>query len=128
MRIVTIVARLLLGALMVFAGANHVFNFLPKAPLPPGVAGQFLGAMIATGYMAFVGVCEALAGLLLLVNRFVPLGLAVLGPIIVNIVVVNALMAPKALPLGILVTVLWILVAWPVRSVFLPLLRQRVAE
>jgi len=128
MRIVTMIARLLLGALMVFAGANHLFNFLPKQPLPPGIAGQFLGAMIATGFLAFVGACEVIAGLLLLINRFVPLGLVVLGPIIVNIFVVNLLMAPKALPLAILVTVLWILAAYRTRSALLPLLQQRVAE
>ena len=128
MKIVSLIARLLLGALMVFAGSNHMFNFLPKQPMPPGVAGQFLGAMIATGYMAFVGVCEVIPGLLLLVNRFVPLALVVLGPVIVNIFIVNLLMAPKALPVAIVVTILWILVAYRERSVFLPLLRPRVAE
>jgi len=126
MRIVTMVSRLLLGALMVFAGANHMFNFLPKQPLPPGVAGQFLGAMIATGFLAFVGACEVIAGLLLLINRFVPLGLTVLGPIILNIIVLDLLIAPKALPVAAVITILWILVAWTVRSVFLPFLRQRV--
>jgi putative oxidoreductase len=128
MRIVTTIARLLLGALMVFAGANHVFNFLPKPPMPPGVAGQFLGAMIATGYMDIVGVIELVTGLLLLINRFVPLALAVLGPIIVNIFIVNLLMAPKALPIAILVIILWILAAYRARTAFLPLLKQRVTE
>jgi putative oxidoreductase len=128
MKIVSLIARLLLGALMVFAGANHLFNFLPKAPMPPGVAGQFLGAMIATGYMSIVGGCEVAAGLLLLVNRFVPLALAVLGPVIVNIFIVNLLMAPKALPIAVVITILWILAAYRVRTAFLPLLRQRVAE
>ena len=62
MKIASLIARLLLGALMVFAGSNHIFNFLPKAPLPPGVAGQFLGAMIATGYLSIVGACEVARG------------------------------------------------------------------
>ncbi len=110
MKIASLIARLLLGALMVFVGANHLFNFLPKAPLPPGLSGQFLGAMIATGYMYIVGVCEVVPGLLLLVNRFVPLALAVLGAVIVNIFIVNLLMAPKALPIAIVVIILWILV------------------
>ncbi|MGO9795839.1 MAG: DoxX family membrane protein [Terracidiphilus sp.] len=128
MKIASLIARLLLGALMVFAGSNHIFNFLPKAPLPPGVAGQFLGAMIATGYLSIVGACEVAAGLLLLVNRFVPLALAVLGAVIVNIFIVNLLMAPKALPIAIVVIILWILVAYRVRTAFLPLLQQRVAD
>jgi putative oxidoreductase len=128
MKIASLIARLLLGALMVFAGSNHLFNFLPKQPMPPGVAGQFLGAMITTGYMYIVAVCEVIPGLLLLVNRFVPLALVVLGPVIVNIFIVNLLMAPKALPIAVLVVILWVLAVWPVRSVFLPLLRPRVAE
>ena len=127
MKIVSLIARLLLGALMVFAGSNHLFNFLPKAPMPPGLAGQFLGAMMATGYMYIVGVCEVVPGLLLLVNRFVPLALTVLGAVIVNIFIVNLLMAPRALPIAIVVIILWVLAAYRVRTAFLPLLQQRVA-
>jgi uncharacterized membrane protein len=78
--------------------------------------------------MYIVGVCEVVAGLLLLVNRFVPLALTVLGSVIVNIFIVNLLMAPKALPIAIIVIILWILAAYRVRTAFLPLLQQRVAE
>lgn len=128
MRIVAIIARLLLGALMVFAGANHVFNFLPQGPMPSGVAGQLLEGMIGSGYMTFVGVCEVLAGLLLLVNRFAPLALTVLAAIIVNIIVVDALAMPKALPVAAVVTILWVFAAFPVWTAFSPLLRRRAAE
>ena len=128
MRIVTIVARLLLGAIMVFAGANHVFNFLPQGPMPSGVAGQLLQGMIGSGYMTFVGVCEVIAGLLLLINRFAPFALTVLAAIILNIIVFDVLVMPKALLVGAVVTVLWILAAYPIRAAFLPLLQQRVAE
>ena len=128
MKIASIIARLLLGALMVFAGSNHLFNFLPSGPMPTGPAGQFLGAMITTGYMSVVGACEVAAGLFLLVNRFVPLGLVVLGSVIVNIFIVNLLMAPKALPIAVVIIILWILAAYRVRAAFLPFLRQRVPE
>jgi hypothetical protein len=128
MRFVAIIARFLLGALMVFAGANHIFNFLPQGPMPSGVAGQLLEGMIGSGYMAFVGVCEVIAGLLLLVNRFAALALTVLAAIIVNIVVVDALVMPKALAVAAVVTLLWIFAAIPVWTAFSPLLRQRVTE
>lgn len=128
MRIVTIIARLLLGALMVFAGANHIFNFLPKGPMPSGVAGLLLEGMIGSGYMTFVGASEVIAGLLLLVNRFTPLALTVLAAITVNIIVVDALVMPKALAVAAVVTLLWILAAFPVRRAFTPLLRQRATE
>lgn len=128
MRIVITIARLLLGVLFVFAGSNHVFNFLPKGPMPSGMAGQLLEGMIGTGYMSFIGVCEAIAGLLLLVNRFVPLGLTVLAAMIVNIFAVDVIVMPKALPVAVVITVLWVLAAYPVRTAFLPLLHPRAAE
>ncbi|MGA3033939.1 MAG: DoxX family membrane protein [Terracidiphilus sp.] len=128
MKIVSLIARILLGAVFVFAGSNHLFNFFGNQPLPPGVAGQFVGAMIASGYLNFIGVCEILGGLLLLVNQFVPLGLTVLGPIVVNILVVNALIMPKALPAAFVLILLWILGAWPFRPAFFPLLRRTATD
>ena len=128
MKIASLIARILLGALFVFAGANHLFNFLGKQPIPPGIAGQFLGALMASGYMYFVGICQVASGLCLLFNRFVPLGLVVLAPVIVNILVVDVLMSPIGLPIGVLIVILWCLTAWRVRSMLFPLLTRRVAD
>jgi putative oxidoreductase len=128
MKIVSLIARILLGALLVFGGSNHLFNFVPKQPLPPGVAGQFVGAMIDTGYLYFIGACEVLGGLLLIANQFVPLGLTILGPIVINIFVVNLLIAPKAVPVAIVMILFWLLGAWPFRTVFFPLLRRKPAD
>jgi putative oxidoreductase len=127
-KIASVIARILLGALFVFAGSNHLFNFMPQQPLPPGPAGQFIGAMIATGYINFIGVCEVIGGLLLLIGRFLPLGFVILGPIVINIFVINALVAPKALPVAVVMILLWLLGAWRFRAVFLPLLKPRVAD
>ncbi len=128
MRIASMIARILLGAIFILGGSNHVFKFLPQPPLPPGQAGQFLGVMIASGYLAFVGICETVAGLFLLINRFVPLALTVLAAVITNIFVTSVLFQPKALPVGLVLTVLWILAAYRARTSFLPLLQQRVAD
>ncbi len=65
MKIASLIARILLGALFVFAGSNHLFSFLPKQPMPPGPAGELLSGMVDTGYMNFIGVMEVLAGLLI---------------------------------------------------------------
>jgi putative oxidoreductase len=128
MKITSLVARILLGALFVFAGTNHLFNFFGKQPLPPGPAGAYLGAMVATGYMNVIGVCETLAGVLLLINCFLALALVVLAALIFNIFVVNLLMAPKALPVALFIVVLWVLAAYGARPALLPLLRAKVAE
>jgi putative oxidoreductase len=128
MKIASLIVRILLGALFVFAGSNHLFNFVPKQPLPPGVAGQFVGAMMDSGYLYFIGACEVLGGLLLIVNQFVPLGLTILGPLVINILVINLLIAPKAAPVAIVMILFWLLGAWPFRPVFLPLLRRKPAD
>lgn len=127
MKIVSLISRILLGAIFLLAGSNHIHPFLPMGKIPPGPVGEYMNGMLATGYFVVVGFFEAVPGLLLLINRFVPLALTVLAAVILNILVVDVLMAPQALPVGALVTILWLLTAWRVRSAFFPLLQQRVA-
>jgi putative oxidoreductase len=128
MKLVAMIARLLLGAIFLFFGLNLFLHFLPMGPLPAGPAGQFFGALAATHYMYPVAVLQVVPAILLLINRYVPLGLTLLAPVIVNIFLVHALMAPSGLPLAVLVIVLWILVAIRVRSAFSGLFLQRVQD
>ncbi len=128
MKIASLIARILLGALFVFGGSNHLFNFVPAQPLPPGAAGQFLAGMTGTGYLDFIGVMEVVGGLLIIVQQFVPLGLTILGPIVFNILVIEALIMPKAIPIALVMVILWVLGAWPLRSVFFPLLQRKPAN
>jgi putative oxidoreductase len=52
--------------------------------------------------------------------------LTLLAPVIVNILLFHALMAPAGLPLAVVVTLLWMVTAYGVRSAFHGLLQQRV--
>src|SRR5947209_15691532 len=97
MKIVVIVARILLALLFLVSGGDKLFHFFPQQPLPPGQAGQFMSVLMSTKYLVFVGLCEAIPGILLLINRFVPLALTILGPVIVNILLTGALMAHEGL-------------------------------
>src|ERR1700741_1270533 len=85
MKIVTLIARILLGLISVVFGLNGFLNFLNMGPMPTGLAGQFLGARILSHYYWVVAALQIAGGLLLLMNRFVPLALVLLGPGIVNI-------------------------------------------
>jgi hypothetical protein len=125
MKIVTMIARILLGLVFLVFGANKIVPFMP-ATMPPGVAGQFMGALVSSKYLIFVGLCEALPGLLLLFNRYVPLALTLVGPVIVNILLVGLLMEPMALPSGLVVTALWFVVFWRVRPAFAGIFQARV--
>src|ERR1700738_1694439 len=105
MKIVTLIARLLLGLTFVVFGLNGFLNFLNMGPLPSGFAGQFIIALAATHYLHVVAGLQVVGGVLLLVNRFVPLALVLLGPVIVNILLYHGLLNPSGVALAIVVTV-----------------------
>jgi hypothetical protein len=83
---------------------------------------------MATRYIYAVAVLEVAPGVLLLINRYVPLGLTRLGSAIVNIVFFHILMEPSGLPLAGILTILWLLTAWWARSAFAGLFQRRVQD
>ena len=125
MKITSVIARYLLGLIFLVFGLNGFFNFIPMPP-PTGVAGQFMGALFVSHSLIVIFLIQVIGAVLLLVNRYVPLALTLLAPIIVNILLFHSLMAPSGLPLAILATVLWVLAFANVRSAFIGLLQQTV--
>ena len=125
MRTASGIARYLAGAIFLVFGLNGFLHFIPLPP-PDGVAGQFMGALFVSHYLTLVFGLQVIAAALLLANRFVPLALAILAPVIVNILAFHALMAPSGLPLALFVTALWALIFVDVRSAFAGLLQARL--
>src|ERR1043165_2086997 len=123
MKILTIIARVLLGLAFCVFGANAFLRFLPMPPPPPDLAGDYLKGFLASGYGYFIGGFQVVGGLLLLIGKFVPLGLTILGAIIVNIIIFHVLMAPEGFPPALVVTALEIFLVWRYREAFIPLLR-----
>lgn len=118
MKIVATVARFLLGLTFVFFGSNGLFHFLPNPPIPPGPLADFTRALSVSHYIVAIGFFQMASGILLLVNRYVPLALTILAAIIVNIDLTHITMAPAGLPLAAVVSILWLLVFLRVRSNF----------
>ncbi|MEP7365988.1 MAG: hypothetical protein ABI972_22250 [Acidobacteriota bacterium] len=125
MNTVSTVSRIVLGLLFTVFGLNGFLNFLPMPPLPEGLATQFLGALMDSHFMTVVFAIELVAGVLLLANRYVPLALAMLSPVIVNIVLFHALMEPNGAAPAILASVLWLLTIRRVWPAFAGLFEQR---
>lgn len=125
MKIVATISRLLLGLIFLVFGLNIFLHFIPMGPPPAGPMGQFAGALFVTHYIQVVGVFQVIPAILLLLNRYVPLALALLAPVIVNIDLTHLLMAPSGLPMAALVTLLWIVVFTRVHSAFHGLFEQR---
>ena len=118
MKILTIIARILLGLIFVVFGSNGFLHFLPMPPLPQGVTGEYLHAFFASGYVYVISGFQVAGGLLLLIGRFVPLGLTILAAIIVNIWTFHLLMAPEGLPPAVVVTILVLFLVWSYRDRF----------
>jgi putative oxidoreductase len=124
MKIATLIARILLGLLFLVFGLNGFFHFIPMPP-PSGLAGQYMGALFVSHYLVFVFTVQVIGGALLLANRFVPLALLLLGPVLVNILLFHSLMAPAGLPVALFAAVLWGIVFYGVRRAFAGVFVQR---
>jgi putative oxidoreductase len=125
MRTTSVIARYLAGVIFLVMGLNGFLNFIPFPP-PAGVAGQFMGALYLSHYLWVIFAFQVIAGVLLLINRYVPLAVAVLAPVIVNILTFHALMAPSGLPLALFVAVLWAVIFIDVRPAFSGLFQSRL--
>src|ERR1700741_1232344 len=117
MKTVSVIARYLAGVIFVVFGLNGFLNFFPPPP-PGGIAGQLMGALFASHYLWVIFAFQVIAAVLLLVNRYVPLAVAILAPVIVNILSFHALMAPSGLPLALFVAALWAVIFIDVRPAF----------
>jgi uncharacterized membrane protein YphA (DoxX/SURF4 family) len=135
---VPIAARLVLGLVFVAHGLNGFVNLVPQDLVPlaaaqvPVRAATFVAALTATGYVfPLVNAVEIVAGILLLSNLFVPFALALLAPIVINVVafyLVLAAVAPGGLVLAALTLALEGYVAWTHREAFGPMLAAHTSE
>ena len=122
---VLLAARILLGLIFFVFGLNGFLQFLPQPPMA-GAAGAFAGALAATGYMfPLIKGVEVVCGALLLLGQFVPLALVLLAPIIVNIVLFHAVLAPEGVVMGIVILALELLLARAHRGAYAPMLKRR---
>jgi putative oxidoreductase len=116
MKIAALIARILLGLLFFVFGLNGFLHFIPMGQMPTGDAGQFIGVMFHSHWIVFVSAIQVIGGALLLIGRYVPLALILLGPVIVNILVYHILMEPKGIVPGLVAAILWFIVAYSRRE------------
>ena len=118
-------ARVLLGGIMAFASISYFFNLIPvpTEPMPDAVT-AFTGGLAAAGYMLpLIKGTELVAALLLLSNRFVPLALALLAPVVVNIVAFHVALAPAGVVMALVVLALEVGLAIAHRDAYRPMLK-----
>jgi uncharacterized membrane protein YphA (DoxX/SURF4 family) len=118
--------RILMGLMFLFFGLNGFFNFMPAPKEMPQDMMAVLGGLMKGGYMTVVSATEVIAGVLLLLNRFVPLALALIAPIVVGIITFHVAIAPATIGPGIVVLAMELYLAWAYRNAFRPMLAMRV--
>lgn len=123
MKIASTIARYILGLMFTVFGLNGFLHFLPMMPMPP-LAGQFIGVLVASHYTVPVFLIQLACGILFLINRYVPLALTLIGPVIVNVLIFHVSMNPSGIVPGLIATICWFIVFYSVRSAFAGIFRR----
>jgi uncharacterized membrane protein YphA (DoxX/SURF4 family) len=118
MKIMSVVARYLLGLIFTVFGLNGFLNFIPQQPLANPLAQQFLMAVSVSHFAAFFFALQVLAGLLLFSGFFVPLALTMLAAELYNILAFHLTLSPATIAPALVACVLWVLVFLPYRESF----------
>jgi hypothetical protein len=126
MKIAITIARVLLGLVFLIFGSNGFLHFIPMPP-QTGLAAQYFGVLSDSHYFVPIFLFQVIGAVLLLANHFVPLALALLAPVLVNILLFHVLIEPGGLPLALVVTILWLIVFYGVRDAFAGLFTDRRA-
>ena len=126
-RYLTAIVRILLGLALVVFGLNGFLNFIQPPPTPlPEQAMAFASALAASGYMMqMIAVNLLVVGVLLLINRFVPLALVLFAPFIVNSVAFHIFLERSGLPMACVFLALELYLAWAYRAAWRPLFTAR---
>jgi putative oxidoreductase len=126
-KIATVIARILMGLMFVVFGLNGFLQFIPVKSMPPGLAGEFLTVLFQSHWVWVVSAFQLVGGVLLLVNRYVPLALTLLGPVLVNIISYHALLQHSGAQPAIVATICWLLLFYRYRQYFTSLFVMKAA-
>src|SRR5712691_6324441 len=121
-RYAAMIARILIGLGFTVFGLNGFLHFIPdpKTPMPENAL-ALIGGMMKSGYMfPLIFATQLLGGVLLLFNLFVPLALALLMPILVNIIAFHVFLQPAGIGPGAVFMVLELYLACVYRKAYLP--------
>lgn len=125
MKVAALIARILLG--LAFAGLGALPFFMHNPPPQAGLAGEFNAIFYQSHWVLFVAFAQVVAGVLLLIDRYVPVALIILAGFLYNSYAFHITMMPAGLVGPVVVTILWLIVALPYRSVFAPIFASRQA-
>lgn len=121
------IARTLMGIAFLFFGIVGLFHLIKTPDTLPDDFKTVMNGLTTGGYMNVVSGAEVLGGILLLINRFVPLALALLAPILVGILTFHLTLNLSGIVPGAILTLLELYLAWSYRKAFAPMLCARTS-
>lgn len=124
MKIISTIARILLGLAFTLFGLNGFLHFIPSPPISGNML-QFMTVLFVSHYYVLIFGVQLICGILLLIDQYVPLAIVVLGAVIANILTFHATMQPAGFPMATLALILWFLTAWPIRAQFTPIFARK---
>lgn len=127
MKYAVLILRSLFGLMFVVFSLNYFVPFMPAQPTPPPEALAFVTALSSAKLLTLVKVVELVAGAALLADRFTPLALALLAPIVVGILGFHATLAPDGTGMSVVLVLVLGFLAYAYRAAYLPMLRARPA-
>ena len=125
MKYVHVIARVLLGLIFVVIGLNGFLWFMPAPPLT-GFSADWQTAVVGSHFMWFTSGVQVIAGVLLLVNRYIVFAIFVLAAVLSNILAYHITIMPATIAPALVTVALWFVVAWPLRAYFAPLFVDKV--
>ncbi len=100
MKIATIIVRVLIGLLLLFASISFFFKLAPE----PETTGNFkafnMGLVASTYLLPLAKTVEVLCGISFVSGRFVTLANIMILPITINILFINYFLTPESLPIA----------------------------
>jgi uncharacterized membrane protein YphA (DoxX/SURF4 family) len=126
MKIVSVIARYLLGLMFTVFGLNGFFHFIPQPPITDPLVIQFFTAITQSHFADFLFAVQLIGGVLLLSGFFVPLALTLLAAVLYNILAFHLTLLPGIVP-GLVACVLWVLVFLQYRESFRGILAAKPA-
>ena len=123
MKTAIVISRFILGLGFVVFGLNILHPFLPQPPIPDGsLPARFMGVMAPSHWMALAGLFQVFGGVFVLLGRTAPIGLTLLGPVLVNILAFHILlMGGAGIAPGLVFSVLELFLIYSYRSYFAPI-------
>ena len=124
MKIAATISRYILAILFTVFGLNGFLHFIPSGTIPP-LATQYVTVLAVSHYTIPVFAIQLVCGILFLINRYIPLALTLIGPVLVNILIFHILMLPIGIFPGLIATICWFILFAKHRQAFAGIFQAR---